>query len=143
MNALVDILPATKAKPQPPSDLFLCTRLIRTDVDGDRVECDVVIYFEVESYSPGCPASLWGPAPHPGDDPEYEFSFLSAEFDGGEPDDAPGPLTEPEIATLRAWFEANHDKACEVAADRTPDRDADRADYLYDQWRDERMERGV
>lgn len=139
MNAPVSV--PVKTRPVPPSDLFLCTLLTRVDADGDAGQYDVVIYFEVESYSPGRPASLWGPAPYPEEYPEWEFSFLCAEFDGGEPDDAPRPLTETEIATLKTWFEANHDRACEVAVEHARDDEADRADYLYDRYRDEQMER--
>ena len=121
------------------SHLFICTRMIRVDVDGDQVECDMIVYFEVDSFTPGCPATWEQPA----EAPEYELSFLSAEFDGGEPDDAPGPLTEAEVAVLKVWFEANYDRACEFADESAADNEYDHADYLYDQRRDERMERKV
>lgn len=101
------------------NDLCLGTTLTRVDPDGDPVPCDVVVYFDVASYTPGARAT-WT---DPGWGPEYEFSFRSAEFDG-EPDDAPGPLTAIEIATLQAWFDANHSGATECANDNHHPEDA-------------------
>ena len=91
-------------------ELFLSTRIVR---DGE--ELDVCVYFKIESHSSGCPADLWGPAPHPEDPEEWEFSFDRAEIDSPTSDDA--PLSEAEITGLKAWFEtaAAHDKAVEAA----------------------------
>jgi hypothetical protein len=105
--------------------LFLCRPITR---DGE--EYDVVIYFKIVSYAPGYPATTTDPSCGP----EYEFEFLRAEIDG---DDDGVPLTEPEIAGLRAWFDANHDLAVECAndaADWGPDPDDER-----DRRRDDRM----
>ena len=101
------------------NNLILCTLLTRTDADGDAFACDVVINFSVESVVRGCAARIYGdPADcWPAEADEYEFSFDGAEFDGGEPADAPGPMTAAETATLRAWFDAHHSEACDAAAD--------------------------
>ena len=85
--------------------LFLSHPITR---DGEGL--DAVIYFKIVSYTPGYPATWDDPACGP----EYEFEFLRAEIDG---DDDGLSLTEPEIATLRAWFEVNHQLAVECAND--------------------------
>lgn len=91
------------------SELFLCTTIAR-----DREEYDVCVYYKVDSYSPGCAARIrYDANDHPAEAPEYEFSFVRAEFDGG-PD---APLTEPEIKSLEVWFEAHHAEACETASE--------------------------
>ena len=94
-------------------DLFICTTLKRLDNEGETVECDAVIYFTCDSYHAGTrhthPGGHWNShigSWDPPDDPEAEFSFLRAEFDGAH-DDAPDPLTEAETATLREWFETH------------------------------------
>jgi hypothetical protein len=75
-------------------------------------EYDVIIYFDIESYTRGCCAT-WH---HPAEGPEFEFSFVRAEMDG-----APGELTAAEQVALMAWFYANHGKACERARDAMND----------------------
>lgn len=106
-------------------DLFLCTRMRRTDADGEPFDVDMVIYFEVTSRSPGCPARIrYDEWDHPAEAAEYEFAITRIEFDSGfvnpnqPPDDAPWPLTDDEDATLRQWFDANYDQAYEAAEDR-------------------------
>ncbi len=119
-------------------DLFLCTTLQR-----DGTDYDVVVYFKVTSYSPGQPAVMYqrnGDPGWPADPEEWEFEYLRAEFDGGEPADAPGPITGIEEAALMDWFDENYDLACEVAAEQRHDHGPD-PDAEYDRRRDEQMER--
>jgi hypothetical protein len=91
-------------------DHLLCTTITRAGADGIRVEYDVTVYFTVESYAPGYPATR----SHPAEGAEIECAFERAELLA--PDDH-HDLTEAEMMTLRAWFAANHDKACAAAAD--------------------------
>lgn len=131
------------------SDLFLGTTIQRTDCDGERFDVDMVIYFKVVSYSAGRPARLYGEPGdcYPEDPAEYEFEVDRIEFDNPvgvgnvPPDDAPGPLTDEEDATLRQWFDAHYDLAFERAVENQSDEAADRADYEYERRRDEQMER--
>ena len=98
-----------------PADLAICATIDRRDiVTGETIACDVLIYFDVESYTPGCRATWMQPA----EGPEFELRFDRAEFDE-EPDDcAPGQLTVAELATLEAWFYAGlQDKARQMACD--------------------------
>jgi hypothetical protein len=107
--------------------LELYTTITRTDVDGEAVECEAIVYFTVESFSPGYCAT-WT---QPGEGPEIECAFDRAELDG-LPTDA--PLTDAELATLRTWFVTNHDKAYACANDNFepgPDPD-DARDREYD-----------
>jgi hypothetical protein len=109
--------------------LTLGTTLIRPDADGDPEEYDVLISFEVDSYTPGYPARIYGDPGdcYPGEAADYEFAFLGAAFD--PPDAEAAPLTEAEIVTLKAWFAANHDRACDEAESNEPhqwDYDEDR-----------------
>jgi hypothetical protein len=122
---------------------FTCTTITRQTKECGPVACDVVVYFDVGSFSKGRPADLWGAAPHPEEPSEMEFVFVSAEFDGGEVDDAPGPLTEAEIAGLKTWLEdgAGNEKAYEAAEGYMADREEDDADRRYDEMRDRQMER--
>lgn len=124
-------------------DLFLCTTITRTDRDSDPIELDVLIYFEVVSYSPGCPARIrWDENDHPAEPAEYEFEFLRAEFDGGECADAPGPLTAEEIAALKDWFTKHHQEACEAADEQRADDDGPDPDEARErQWEERRLER--
>lgn len=102
--------------------LTLGTTITRIDADGDPVVCDVAVHFTAACTSPGYPAT-WT---QPGEGPDYELTFERAEFDGGEPDDAPGPLNYAELATLKVWFVANFDRAYEAANDNHDDgRDPD------------------
>ena len=130
-------------------ELFLGTNMRRVGTDGDPVECDMIIFFRVVSYSPGRPAQLYGEPGdcYPAEPPEYEFEVDRIEFDSGSatpnrpPDDDPGPLTPAEDAMLREWFDAHYDLAFERAVENQSDEAADRADYEYDRRRDEQMER--
>ncbi len=116
--------------------LRLGTTITRTDADGDAVECEAVISFTVESYSPGCPAVMYQASGDPGwpaEAVDYEFRFDGAELEC-EPDEAPGPLTDAELLTLRSWFASHHAEACEAANDNFafgPDPDAAR-DWAFD-----------
>lgn len=102
------------------NDLFLGTTLTRQTAEHGPVECDVIVFFEVDSFTPGYPQTWMQPA----EGPEYELAFTGAAFDPpGEPDDAPGPITTIEVAQLREWFETNHARAAEVANDNFDDRD--------------------
>ena len=122
--------------------LFLCTRMVRTDANGDRITCDMLIRFRVTSYTAGSRATWMQPA----DPAEFEFVVTGIEFDSGPlhpnqpPDDAPWPLTDEEDASLRQWFDANYDQAYEAAVDAASDEAADRADYEYERRRDEQMD---
>jgi len=125
------------------TDLFLCATLHRGGCDYD-----VVIYFRCTNYRPGTrhthPGGHWNRhigTWDPPDDPEAEFEFLRAEFDGGEPDDAPGAITPAETDTLRARFEAHEADALQAYMDQHADAWLDRADYEYERRRDELMER--
>jgi hypothetical protein len=97
-------------------DLWLSATLIRQDADGDPVECDVVVNYAATMTSPGYPQTWM----EPGEGPEFEIEFLSAELDG-IPHDAPGPLTAIETATLRKWFEDHEGDAIERANDNFKD----------------------
>ena len=98
--------------PRTNDDLWLGTTLIRQDAAGEPVECDVAINYAATMTSPGYPATWMEPA----EGPEFEIEFLSAELDG-IPEDAPGPLTAIETATLRKWFEEHESDAIERAND--------------------------
>jgi hypothetical protein len=95
-----------------PRDLYLCTTLVRQDNAGDPVEIDAIVYFEARMTSPGYRATYM----QPGEGPEYECTFNSADLDG-IPHDAPGPLTVLETATLRTWFDTQGRAATECAND--------------------------
>ncbi len=79
---------------------FVCTTLSRADAEGCTGDCDVVVHFSVASRVRGCPATR----DDAGCADEFEFAMEGAEFDGGEPDDCPGPLTDDELRTLLAWL---------------------------------------
>jgi hypothetical protein len=118
----------------------LYTTILRTDADGDEVEYEAIVHFTVASYTPGCPACYYqrnGDPGWPAEPAEYEFAFESAELDPtykGLP-----PLTDAELSTLRLWFEANHDLACERAGESyhgpDPDDARDAANDNDDGWR--------
>ena len=97
-----------------PTDLRLCTTLERDDEDGDAVLYDMLIYYHVVGYHPGCSATEMQPA----DPPVFEFAFARAEF-AAEHDDAPGPLTAAENSRLAAWFAAHHADAVENAIEHS------------------------
>jgi hypothetical protein len=94
--------------------LELFTTITRTDADGDQVECDATVYFTAECTNPGCAPSWDDPV---GAGAEYAIAFERAELETRFCP-VPGTLSESELATLRAWFVANHERACEAANDR-------------------------
>lgn len=135
MNAAIDIPTTTTLRR--PSGLFVCTTLTRKTEEFGDVETDIVIEFRITHYIRGYPATWTDPA----EGPEFEFEITDIYFDGGECDDAPGPVTDTERAALTAWFEGDgFDKAYESVCDYQTDQIYDRADYEYDRMRDERME---
>ena len=95
-----------------PTDLYLCTTIVRQDNDGEPVECDAIVYFEARMTARGGRAT-WT---DPGWAPEYECTFSAADLDG-IPHDAPGPLTTLETERLRAWFDTQDQAAWECAND--------------------------
>ena len=98
------------------------TTLARPGDDGDPEERDVAITFATTIHGRYIPATYWEPAEYP----ELEHTFLSAEFDGW-----PGPLTDAEMAQMRAWFEAHQAEADEAAVVedwRDPDEERERRD---------------
>jgi hypothetical protein len=136
---------ATQTRQRARRDPCLCTLLTRQTEEYGPVEIDMIIWFEIVSYSPGCPARIrHDENDYPAEPAEYEFAVTDIEFDGTEePDDAPGPLTDAERDALTAWFSDHYDEACVEADGRAADRGADRADYEYDRYRDEQMERRI
>jgi hypothetical protein len=92
--------------------LELTTTITRIDADGEEVECDATVYFTAECTAPGYSASCTDP----GAPAEYECTFDDAEIETRFCD-VPGRLTQAELATLRSWFAANHEQACEAARD--------------------------
>jgi hypothetical protein len=109
-------MPRTRAYP---TELYLCTTIVRQDNDGDPVEADVIVYFDARMTSPGCKAQTYGDPSNcwPAEAPEFELTFSEVEFDGGPPDDAPASLTAIETAQLREWFAQQHRAAFECAND--------------------------
>ena len=99
----------------------LCVNMAldRPSTDGEPETFDIVIYFDVVSFSPGCPARIrWDENDHPAEPPEYEFAFVRAELDLSERDRATNlyaPLSEAELETVRDWFDAHHDEAVDAA----------------------------
>lgn len=81
------------------TQLTVGTTLVRQSEHGP-IDCDVVVTYEGRIVTPEQPPS-WE---DPGCAAEIDAEFISAEFDGGAPDEAPGPLTAGEVATLRARF---------------------------------------
>jgi hypothetical protein len=92
------------------ANLYLCTTIQR-DIEHERIECDVLVYFTVTRYVRGHRATWTDPAQAP----EFEFDFVMAEFDGGAPDEAPDPLTVGEVERLESWFKTQHTAAAECA----------------------------
>lgn len=90
--------------------LTLSTTILRTDADGDTIECDVAVHFSATCVNPGYRATQTDP----GEGPEYECLFEGAEFDGGGPDDE---LTPDELERMRTWFATRGDAASEAAND--------------------------
>lgn len=104
-------------------ELSLSTTVKRPDVGGEITDWDVIVYFKVVSYSPGCPEVRYlrnGDPGYPAEPAEYEFEFVGAEFDGA-PARELGLLTDVEIEGLKKWFEENHDRACEEADEQADD----------------------
>ena len=97
-----------------------------------------MIWFDVESYSPGYGGDRYQPPEGAG----YEFAITAIQIDGSPTDDASWPLTDAERAEIEAWFWNHQDQATSVAENEADDF-GDRADYEYDRWRDEQMEKGL
>ena len=96
-------------------------------LDGEPEQFDVMITYDARCTSRGCAATYWQPA----EADEWDVTFVSAEFDGGEPEDAPGPITEAELAELRQWFAAHEDEATRwIEIDDGPDPDEARERML-------------
>lgn len=95
-----------------PSELYLCTTLVRDTVEHGRIEVDAIVYFDARMTGPGYRGNYY----HPPESPEYECTFSTADLDGAN-DDAPGPLTAIEVQTLRTWFEKQDRAAYECAND--------------------------
>ena len=125
------------------TSLTIGTTITREDAYGDPVEADVCITFAVEDYHPAVPAQLYGPPErcYPGEAAEFSATIETIEFDGEPPDAISGPLTDTERATVTAWFGAHQDEVSERVEEHMADADDGRADYLYDRWKDEQMER--
>jgi hypothetical protein len=101
-----------------PSSLFLCTTLIRSNITGDLADFDVVVSFDVTSFTPGSPRT-WLQPENPA---EADFVVTGIAFDPPTPsDDSPWPLTAAERTGLDRWFEANYDRAMEAALDAMGD----------------------
>lgn len=75
---------------------------------------DIMINLEISTYYPPTRDTRDTPGRYRA---EFEFDVTSIEFDVGRDDHLPAPLTDDERDTLTAWFEANHDRACEVAGE--------------------------
>lgn len=124
----------------------LYTTILRTDADGDLVEYEAIVHFSATMTSPGCRAQIYGDPDNcwPAEDPEYDLAFESAELDPTYKGEA--PLTDAELATLRAWFVTAGDKAFECANDNHrddgPDPD-DARDRDYDDLMDDNGWRGL
>lgn len=101
------------------------TTVLRELPDGTEIEIDVEVYV-----LPG--EKQWFDARegvgHPGSGPEAEVT--SATLDG-----KPIELTDAER-------EAVEEDVASRAGELFEDAEADRADYLYDCWKDDQMERG-
>ena len=95
------------------AELRLNTLIRRFDADGFMQAFDVIVFFTYTHRIAGSPATHIDPE----DPAEYDFTFLRAEFDGGEPDDAPGPLTSSEVADLQRWFDEHYAEAWQAAED--------------------------
>ena len=93
------------------TELSLSTKLRRFNTDGMLEAYDVIVFFTYTHRSAGFSATRVDPE----DPAEYEFEFLRADFDGGEPDDAPGPLTSSELVDLQYWFDSHYAEAWQVA----------------------------
>lgn len=109
--------------------LSLNALLTRTGPDGIPDEYGCTIQFIAVCVSPGCPANRWGASPHNAWADEYEFEITAIYFEDGEPADAPGPLTIPEMATLTAWFDAHYELAAVEAAGNAVEDAYERADF--------------
>lgn len=99
------------------ADLFICTTVART-VDGEPTDYEAIVFFSARQTSRGCLACYYqanGDPGWPAEPAEFEFAFERAELDPSHRT-AP-PLTDAELATLRAWFVTRDDQAQECAND--------------------------
>jgi hypothetical protein len=101
--------------------LELYTTVIRIDADGDLVEYEAIARFTATMTSPGCRAQIYGDPDDcwPAESAEYELAFESAGLDPTYK--GQHPLTDAEMATLRAWFVTAGDEAFDCANDNEPD----------------------
>lgn len=114
------------------TDLCIYASVLRPDE-----ELNATIWYKVTHYTAGYPACYYqknGDPGWPAESAEYEFAITDIELDGGE-------ITADERLTLTAWFEDNHERACERADEEAESTEMDRGDFEYDRWKDDKMER--
>ena len=113
------------------------TEIERPDSGGD-IECvEVRLDFTATCTARACAATRTDPAWGA----EYEFSLDDISFELRRGAAEPAPLTDAERAQLATWFA--HGDGRELAYQKAIDAEEgadDRADYLYDRWRDRQME---
>lgn len=117
----------------------ISTSITRDSAEYGPVELDVTVHFVVSHVTPGSPAVHTrrnGDPGWPADPAEYEFAIAAIELH--RCDDAPGPLTDAERASITAWFDAAYEAACEAVGDYAGELRAAAADARYDQWREAR-----
>lgn len=95
------------------SDCWIETPELIERPDGDdMMRLPVIIFFNATQTVPH-----WEPTnDDPGSDAEYEFEIVGFAFDLSPGEREPAPLTEREIAGMRAWFDG-HCPEVSVAAD--------------------------
>ena len=101
-------------------EITLTAPLIRHTADGDPVELDVTLTVRADLTARYQPAVMYlrnGDPGYPEEPAEWEFTLLSAEEDGAPGDDAAGPITDAEMAVLRAWLDTHYDVAAQAAVD--------------------------
>ncbi|HEX3576585.1 MAG TPA: hypothetical protein VHU42_18455 [Rhodopila sp.] len=95
--------------------LTLFATINRADADGDPIPAEVAVHFSLDACWPGTPARTLGDPLEcwPAEPAEYDLSFVGAELIdacAGNP-----PLTDTEVACLRAWFDGQYQEAWETA----------------------------
>ena len=101
-------------------EITLTAPLIRHTADGDPVELDVTLTVRADLTARYQPAVMYlrnGDPGYPEEPAEWEFTLLSAEEDGAPGDDAAGPITDAEMAVLRAWLDAKYERAAQEACE--------------------------
>lgn len=114
---------------------YVCPSLTRFDDDGEPYACDMLITFDVVSYSPGTPRSY----DDAGSADEFQFEVIEIAFDPPLDEVA---LTAREAALLTAWFKTpdGYEHACRAASDYPLDQAITRGCEAYHRSRDEMME---